>query len=79
MGLVEAIMTLHKSKPSQTCQRGQDPIDGIFLSPLLLEGAQGCYLEFDDGLGSAHRGLWLNLPVIALFGETLNNYIPARA
>jgi len=79
MGLVEAITTLHKSKPPPTHQRGQDPIDGIFLSPSLLEGTQGGYLEFDSRLGSDHRGLWLNIPKVALFGDTLNIYILAKA
>jgi len=78
MGLVKAIMTLHMSKLPPTHQRGQDPIDGIFLSPWLLEGAQGGYLEFDDEMGSNHRGLWLDIPDLALFGETLNNYTPAK-
>ncbi len=79
MGLVDAIMFLRKSKPPPTHQRGQDPIDGIFLSPLLLKGAQGGYLAFDNGLGSNHRGIWLDIPDIALYGENLHTYTAVKA
>jgi len=78
IGLVEALMTLHKTKPPQTHQRGQEPIDRIFLSESLLEGAKGGYLEFDNGLGSDHRGIWL-LPAANLFGDPNINYTPAKA
>jgi len=52
LGLVEEITQLHCSKPPPTHQQGKVPIDGILLSPSLLEGARGGYLALDDGLGS---------------------------
>jgi len=54
LGLVEAITSLNKEKPPPTHQHGQSPINGIFVSPALLDGAQGGYLAFDKGLGSNH-------------------------
>jgi len=75
---VEAITTLHKTKPPQIHQRGQLAIDGIFLSESLLEGAKGVYFEFDDRLGSNHRGIWLDLPVVDLFGDPKINYTLAK-
>jgi len=77
--IVEAILTLHKTKPPQTHQRGQAAIDGIFLLESLLEGAKGGYLEFDNGLGCDHRGIWLDLPVVDLFGDPNTNYTLAKA
>jgi len=38
MGLVEAITTLHKEIPPPTHQHGQSPINGIFVSPVPLDG-----------------------------------------
>ncbi len=73
MELVEAITTLHKSKLPPTHQRGQEPIDGIFLSSLLR------YLAYDDGIGSNHQGIWLNNPAIMLFGDNLQHHTPAKA
>jgi len=64
IGLVKALMTLHRTKPPPTHQRGQEPIDGMFISKSLLKGAKGGYLEFDNGLGSEHRGIWLDLPAV---------------
>jgi len=68
MGLVEAITFLHKEIPPPTHQCGQSPINGIFVSPILLDGARGGYLAFDEGLGSHHRGLWMDIPASMLWG-----------
>jgi len=72
-------MTLHKTKPPLTCQRGQKPIDGISLSENLLEGAHGGYLELNDSLGSNHQGIWLDLTAADLFGDPNTNYMLAKA
>jgi len=69
--LVEAIMHLHKTK--------QEPINGIFLSPSLLEGAKGRYLAFDGNMGSDHQGIWLDIQVFELFDDTLQQYTPMKA
>jgi len=49
------------------------------MSENLLKGAKGGYLEFDNGLGSDHRGIWLDLPAVNLFGEPNINFTPAKA
>jgi len=49
------------------------------VSPLLLEGAKVGYLAFDNGMGSDHWGMWLDIPATALFGDTLQHYTLAKA
>jgi len=70
---------LYRTKPPLTHQRGQEPIDRIFILESILEGAKGGYLEFDDSLGSDHRGIWLDIPAIDLFGDPNINFTPAKA
>jgi len=72
-------MHLHKTKPLPTHQRVKEPIDGIFLSPSLLEGAKEVYLAFDDGMESDHWGIWLDIQAFKLFSGTLQQYTPANA
>jgi len=79
MGLVEVITFLHKETPPPTHQHGQSPIDGIFVSPVLLDGAQGEYLAFDEGLGSDHQGLWLNILASMLWGTVPHQQMWAKA
>jgi len=70
LGLVEVITSLHKEKPPPTHQHGQSLIDGIFVSPVLL---------FDEGLGSDHQGLWLDIPGSALWGTSQQQNTLAKA
>jgi len=47
-------------------QRGSTAIDGIFLSPSLLEDVQGGFLNFGEVTISNHRAVWLDLPAVLL-------------
>jgi len=60
--LVEAIAALHGKSPLPTHQRGSKAIDGIFLSPSLLEEAQGGFLDFGEATVSDHRAVWIDIP-----------------
>jgi len=57
--VLEAITMLHETTP--THQHGQVPIDGTFVSPTILDQARGGYLEFNDGLESDQKGLWVDM------------------
>jgi len=70
---------LYRTKPPLTHQRGQEPIDKIFILESLLEGAKEGYLEFDDGLGSDHRGIWLDISASNVFRDPNINFTPAKA
>jgi len=61
LGLVEAIAWLHSSNPPPTYQRGQRPINGIFLAPKLLQQVVGGYFSFGEAIPSDHRAIWLDL------------------
>ena len=67
-GLVEAICEQHGYEEApKTHLRSQDaPIDGIYCSPNLKAQHSG-YLAFSS-LGGDHRGLWVDIPEILLFG-----------
>jgi len=45
------------------------PIDAIYMSPGMLQGATGGYLAFEKGLLSDHRGLWIDLQMDVVFGS----------
>jgi len=60
--LVEAIAALHGKSPIPTHQKGSKAIDGIFLSPSLLEEAQGGILDFGEAMISDHRAVWMDIP-----------------
>jgi len=55
------------------------PIDGIFVSPILLDGARGGYLAFNEGLGSNHHSLWMDIPTSTLWGRALYQQTWAKA
>jgi len=69
MGLVDALASLHGQPTLPTYNRGTFPIDAMYASPALLHGAKGGYLDFEDGLLSDHRGLWLDLSKETLWGS----------
>jgi len=80
MGLVEAITFLHKETlPNIHQQHGQVLIDGIFVSPILLDGARGGYLAFDDILGSDHCSIWMDIPASILWGMAQYQQTQAKA
>ena len=70
--LVEAIHHLHGWAVVPTHQQGSMAINGIFLSPSLLEDAQGGFLNFGKVTISNHRAVWLNLlaVLLGLAGQT---------
>jgi len=60
--LVEAIAALHGKSPIPTHQQGSKAIDDIFLSPSLLEDAQGGFLDFGEATISDHQAVWMDTP-----------------
>ena len=68
-GLVESICEMHGYEEALiTHTRSfKHPLDGIFCSPK-LKGVQGGYLSF-EALGGDHRGLWIDIPKILIYGH----------
>ena len=68
-GLVESICEMHgyEEAPITHTRSFQHPLDGIFCSPK-LKGIQGGYLSF-EALGGDHRGLWIDIPKILIYGH----------
>ena len=68
-GLVESICEMHgyDEAPITHTRSFQHPLDGIFCSPK-LKGIQGGYLSF-EALGGDHRGLWIDIPKILIYGH----------
>jgi len=71
--LVEAIQGMHRKAAVPTHQRGSMAIDGIFVSPSLLEQAQGRFLKFSKVTISNHRVVWLDIPAASLRLESSNH------
>jgi len=72
--LVEAIHSLHGWAKMPMHQRGSTAIDRIFMSPSLLEAAQGGFLCFGEVTISNHRVVWLDVPA-ASFGFDCPNQV----
>ena len=67
LGLVDLIKKKHKWKGPRTCTKSKDsPIDAIFGSPIFETRFCG-FLAFGRLL-SDHRGLWIDIPKILLYG-----------
>jgi len=62
VGLVDALAFLHGQLTWPMHNQGSFPIDAIYLSPGLLQGATGGYVAFEEGLLS-------NLHMEVLFGS----------
>lgn len=79
IGLREAIIEKHKedSGYAPTYQRGQDPIDGIFISDTLHISAGG-YLPFGDA-PSDHRAQWIQVTCDIAFEYTMDTPKPLAA
>jgi len=76
--LVEAIHGLHGRAKVPTHQRGSTAIDGIFMSPSLLEAAHGGFLCFGEVTISDHRAVWLDV-LAASFGFDCPNQVTRLA
>jgi len=61
LGLVDALASLHGQPTLPMHNHGTSPIDAMYASPVLLQGAKGRYLDFEDRLLSDHHGIWLDL------------------
>ena len=71
-GLREANRYHHGEDAPATYNRGSKPIDGMFITPSLLDAVQCGYLAFGDAPGVGdHRVLWLDIPASILFGNNL--------
>ena len=67
LGLVDLIKKKHGCKGPRTCTKSKDsPIDAIFGSPIFDTLACG-FLSFGRLL-SDHRGLWMDIPKVLLYG-----------
>jgi len=79
LGLVEAMTKLHLHKLPLTHQHGQVPINGIFVMSMLMDQMSRGYMAFDDGMGSDHQGIWIDIPGQSLFRAVEQQFTPAKA
>lgn len=78
LGLVEAITTAHSAHGTVPIyQRGQHPIDGIFLSPT-LSIVQGGYFP-SWAAPSDHRPIWIRLKMDQALGYNMDSLISPSA
>lgn len=63
----------HGGRLPPTCIDGSVPIDGIFISPRLLEAVKFGHFAFWDATDDVtHRALWFDLPIAVVFGNKLH-------
>jgi len=79
MGLVEAVTSQHGLLGPNTHNHSTNPIDGIFIPPLLLTNVMSRYFSFGEGIPSDHRALWIDIPLAALGWFTVPESIPLKA
>jgi len=66
MGLAKVTTATHGTSRPNTHNRGQNPIDGIFISSNLLQGIKtGCF-AFGEGIPSDHGAMWIDLSIMSL-------------
>ena len=78
LGMAEAILHRHGTDAPPTHQCGSQAIDGLFVTHGLL-GHNCGYLGGMDGVTGDHRGLWIDLPELWLFGSAMPPIIRAGA
>jgi len=66
LNLIEAISTIHGWSPIPTHQWGSKAIDGIYVSPALLEYAEGGILALGSVTPSNHRAIWLDIKAMTI-------------
>ena len=74
VGLHEIFCERHGSQPN-THIRGTNPIDGIFVTSSIHPSKCG-YTEFDWGMHSDHRLLWMDINASHTFGTLHPTWIP---
>ncbi len=79
MGLVEAITAIHGNTGPNTHNRGQHPIDGIFVPRQLVKSVMAGYYAFGKGIPSDHQVLWIDIPLDALGWFTIPSSVPLQA
>jgi hypothetical protein len=67
-GMREVITEFHGDERPCTYNRGSKPIGGIFMTQDLYI-VQGGYKPFGMGIGSDHKGLWLDIQTRVLMGQ----------
>ena len=79
LNLREAILEKHSATKGYvpTWQRGNDPIDGIFISPT-LHITQGGYLPFGESPGD-HRAIWVTIQYDLALGYNMNQPVKPQA
>ena len=77
--LHEAILTKHKDdhEIASTYNRGNKPIDGIFISDH-LSITEGGYLPFGEAI-SDHRGIWITIQFEQVLGYNMAKPIRPQA
>ena len=72
LGLMEAITSKHGNDGPPTRNPGSVPIDGIYVTPGLMEGARCGYLAFGNAPYKCdHRATWLEININHVFGNSL--------
>lgn len=67
-GMREVLLERHGESAPATCNMGSSPIDGIWATSS-LDIARGGYCNFEEGLPSNHRTLWVDLTYMSAFGH----------
>ena len=71
LGLSNVLYRMHPSKIlPNTHREGTRPIDGIFMSEDISARKSG-YLNFDEGISSDHRAVWIDIPIKELFDKNI--------
>jgi len=76
---VEVVTSQHGLCGPNTHNQGTNPIDCIFIPPLLLPKVTSGYFAFREGIPSDHRALWIDIPLAALGWFTVPEPIPLKA
>jgi len=79
MGLVEATTALPGNLGPNTHNRGQTPINRIFIPQSLLNSIMAGYYAFGEGIPSDHQALWLDIPLTSLGWFNIPAPIPLKA
>ena len=77
LGLKEAVTSLHEGRAPATYQRGNCPINGIFISEDMIPSKAG-YLGFGEVPGD-HRGIWVDIPNTEMLGYNSNDIAAPKA
>lgn len=75
MGLQEAILHRHGPDAPPTSLTGSVPIDGLYVTPNLLD----CRCGYTPMGSFDHRALWIDIPYVVAFGYDAEQSAPCKA